>query len=151
MRNRELIMYLQALDPDAVVELNIDIYSSVGAEPGSRQDRRVVEVRRSHDGKCVVIEGCGSLRPNEEELLDNGHYNKTYTDYESHWNGLLHDRIARRRIMRDVAHLADAGIRYEHYVEHSWDELPLRVQQIIMVRLELPTRVGGAHVRQLQS
>ncbi len=143
MRNRDLIELLQGFDPEAVVELDVDVFPSVGASPGARQSRRVVDVQISADGKRVIIEGCGELRPREEELLDGGFYNQAYTQYESHWNGLMHDRTARRRILRDEARFAEVGLNYEAYVGHSWDELPLRLQQIVMVRWALPGRVHG--------
>lgn len=146
MRNKELIAALRELDPEAVVELDVDIYPQLveGNPREGRQGRRIVRAYvPKHDPKIICIEGCAQLRPHEEARLDSGIYEELHDEYESHWNGLYNDPIARRRILRDFAELEFSGINYEGFVERSWDGLPLRIQQIIIARVDIPER---AHV-----
>lgn len=138
MRRSELIQLLTAVqttDPDPVVELDIDIFSRLGASPGSRQERRVVDVKAGYRSETVRIVGCGALTPAEEARIDGGLYRREYEAYEVHWNGLRNED---RRVLLIRANLEELGIRYWVYEHDAWDELPRRIQELIMLRIELP-------------
>lgn len=142
MRLSELKLLLTAAgseDPDPVITIDVDMGAAPGRIGEMRSTRRVVDVKLSLDRERLVIEADGTLRHDEEQLLDDGMYNRVYAAYETHWNGLL--RSARRYVL-GVAELRETGLSITRYEDSRWDELPLRIQQMIIVRLMLPVPMG---------
>jgi hypothetical protein len=137
MKNKEMVAYLQRQDPEAEVVLDVDLGLNARALE-RRGTRRVVELFKSRDDKEIIIFGDGNLTRREEHLLRDGIYNRDYDAFEAHWNGS--SRIDRFRYLQ-IAGLPEAGLSVGAAAHLEWSELHLRIQQMIILRCELPTRI----------
>jgi hypothetical protein len=135
----QLIRLQHPSDPDPVVSLDVDTGRHPLSGQEMRQPRRIMDARLSPDGKAIILEADGVLLSEEAELLDNGLYNRSYDEYEAHWNRLP---VTAHRYVLGVAEVAEAGLSIRKYEDQRWDELPLRIQQMIIVRVNIPVRNG---------
>lgn len=133
MKNRELAQILMT-DPDGEAELDIDIHRPELTPFEARQTRRIVTAFKSGRHGGIVIQGDGNLTPDEEKRLREGLVNREYARYESWWNALPSN--SDKLEVLDKAGLVEAGIRCSPHIASEWSELPLRIQQMIMVRVD---------------